>query len=88
MKKCLFLLGFIAGVLIVRALFLDEIQVMGWDMFWNGLIEGELMDMELVFKSKTLLKCLAGGSLCGVLAAVLGNAISSKTPTEGKETEG
>lgn len=48
MKAIAFLIGAIAGLLIVRAMFLDPLQVMGWNMFWNGLSNGELMNPEVV----------------------------------------
>ncbi len=62
-------------MIIVRALFLDPIQEMGWSLFWNGLSEGEVMDLETLFQSKTFLKCVAGAATGGILGLALGNAI-------------
>ena len=73
MKAVLFVVGVLAGVVIVRAQFLDPFQVMGWDMFWNGLSEGELFDIELVLESKTFLKCAVGAGVGGLLGMLLGS---------------
>ena len=70
-----FLIGSVAGVLIVRILFLDPVQVIGWDMFWNGLSNGEIMSPEVVFHSETFYKCIGGLAVGGILGVLVGNAI-------------
>ncbi len=85
MKKVLLIIGAIVGVIIVRAFFLDPIQEMGWGIFWNGLSEGELMDVEMLFQSKTFLKCVVGAVAGGVIGLLLGSAIQKSTSDEEKE---
>lgn len=75
MKVIAFLVGAIAGVLIVRAIFLDPLQVMGWNLFWNSLSDGELMNPEVVFKSQTFMKCVVGFAIGGILGAWAGAAV-------------
>ena len=58
------------GILIVRALFLDPLEQLGWTMFWRGLEEGESMNWEAVLQSATFLKCLMGFVLFGVAGGV------------------
>ena len=82
----MFLIGSIAGVLIMRAFFLDFIQIMGWELFWNDLSDSKIMDAEMIFKSKTFLKCFAGGAVGGILGAILGNAIETQMDVKGIET--
>jgi uncharacterized membrane protein len=73
MKIILFVIGAVAGLLIVRGFFLDTIQIAGWNMFWNRLSEGDLMNPDVVFKSETFMKCIVGMIAGGVLGALLGS---------------
>ncbi len=54
------LAGGVLGVILVRFLLLDPVQVFGWQLFWDGLFEGHLMDVEFVLKSVTFAKCALG----------------------------
>jgi len=75
MKTTGALIGFITGLLIVRAFFLDPIQVIGWDIFWNNIFGAESdlirMNPEAVWGTKTFFKCAIGssaGALFGLFA--------------------
>lgn len=68
----LFIAGGVIGVLIVRSFFLEPFQEMGWHMFWNGLTNGEPMDIGMVFKSTTFAKCLGGFIIGGLAAGYIG----------------
>jgi hypothetical protein len=65
-----FSFGGLLGVLLVRALFLDPFEQMGWTMFWEGLGRGEGMNWGVVLQSATFLKCLMGFVLVGAAAGV------------------
>ena len=83
MKAIAFLIGSVSGVLIVRALFLDPIQVMGWDMFWNICSDGEMMNPDILFKSETFIKCVGGFVVGGILGALVGSAIKKSSKADG-----
>lgn len=68
----LFVVGGILGVLIVRAFFLDPVEELGWRMFWEGLSNARVMNSEMVLKSTTFAKCVAGFLVGGLALAVLG----------------
>ena len=74
--------GGILGVLLVRLLFLDPIEEMGWGMFWEGLFHGEFMDLGTVIQSVTFLKCLAGFILGGGAAVLLNRVWHRKASVE------
>jgi len=65
-----FVLGGILGVCLIRALFLDPLEQMGWSMFWSGLGQGEDMNWGMVLQSATFLKCLTGFVLVGAAGGV------------------
>ena len=64
-------IGGIIGVVLVRYLLLDEVQVMGWKMFWEGLAEGNLMDPGVIFESTTFWLCVGGFVLGAGIATLL-----------------
>ncbi|MDF7808709.1 hypothetical protein P4E94_14770 [Pontiellaceae bacterium B12219] len=70
MKYIIPIIGCVIGVLLVRWLWLNEYEVMGWQMFWHGILNGDFIDLEVLFHSHTLRKCLAGG-VVGVMAGAL-----------------
>lgn len=63
------LIGGIIGILLVRLFFLDPIEEIAWDMFWSGLGNGRMMDLEIVFTSETFAKCAGGFAIAGVASA-------------------
>ena len=73
--------GAVAGVLIVRAFFLDWTQIWGWNMFWDGKMMNS-DDLNTIFRSATFLKCVAGFIVGGVVGAYIGVgiALSKKYP--------
>lgn len=78
-----------AGVFLVRAVWLDPIEIMGWNLFWNGVSSGQLMDLELLSNSTTFQKCLAGGLVLGILGLVFVSIARKKrkAPSEGKSSD-
>jgi hypothetical protein len=72
--------GGVAGVLLVRAFFLDPIEQLGWSMFWEGLANGQIMDLGTVVGSATFAKCMAGL----VLGAGTGLFLASRTNRKAK----
>ncbi len=66
--------GGILGVLIVRALFLDAIEQMGWAIFWEGLGKGKLggEDWSTVLRSATFAKCVCGFLVGSIATGALG----------------
>jgi len=65
-----FVVGGIVGACLIRALFLDPFEQMGWTMFWEGLGHGEGTNWGMVLQSATFLKCLTGFVLVGAAAGV------------------
>jgi hypothetical protein len=63
-------IGGILGVLLVRALFLDGIEEIGWRIFWEGLGNGRMMNFGAVVQSSTFAKCLAGLVIGGTGAMI------------------
>ena len=83
MRGIAFVVGSIVGVFIVRALFLDPVQIIGWDMFWNGISNGKMMNPEAVLKSETFLKCVGGFVVGGLLGVLVGSTVQKK-PKDGQ----
>jgi hypothetical protein len=65
-----FAVGGIVGVFLIRVLFLDPFEQMGWTMFWQGFGRGDDMNWGMVLQSATFLKCLTGFTFVGAAAAV------------------
>lgn len=68
------ILGALLGLLLVRLLLLDSIEVMGWDAFWRGLAGGPAMNPARVAQSSTFLKSVVGtalGATAGMITAHL-----------------
>jgi hypothetical protein len=69
------LIGGILGVIVVRLFFLNPLQIMGWNIFWNNLSHLNFDLFKLIFKSATFGKCVFGfiagcaaGGIVGVIA--------------------
>jgi hypothetical protein len=65
-----FVVGGLVGVFLIRALFLDPFEEIGWRIFWQGLGRGADMNWGMVLQSATFLKCLTGFALVGATAGV------------------
>ncbi len=64
-----FLLGGILGVAIVRLVFLDEVERLAFQIFWESIGKSQTgFTGEQILQSATFLKSLAGFVLTGVLA--------------------
>lgn len=70
----------VIGVLVVRAIFLDPVEELGWHFFWEGLSKGETMRTSALLESTTLWKCVSGF----VVAAVAGGVGSWLVVSKGK----
>lgn len=55
-----FWLGGILGVICVRIFFLDEIEGLGWRIFWEELANGRILEPATVLRSSTFAKSVAG----------------------------
>ena len=73
--------GSIIGVLIVRAFFLDPIQILGWNIFWERIADGELMHPDIAFRSNTFFKCVAGFIIGGIVGAYSGTILIKYFPS-------
>ncbi len=72
-----FLIGCIIGIVIVRAFFLDEIEVIGFDLFWESAKEGKLsFDRETILNSSSFMKCCIGFIIGGLIGRAAQNSIS------------
>lgn len=91
MRAGLLLVGGILGVLIVRYLVLDELEVIGWGMFWSGLGDGDMMDTDTLFNSSTFWKCVAGFVIGGGAGWFAGSRLQRRDegeePNEERERE-
>jgi len=74
----LFIIGGILGIAIVKVLFLTPLEEIGFRLFWNGLFQGRIMDLEMVFKSTTFFKCLVGFIAGGLVALFITNYINKQ----------
>lgn len=77
--------GGIVGVLLVRALFLDPIEELGWRMFWGGIGNGRSMDLGMVVQSATFAKCLAGLLLGAGSGFFIASAFNRKLHPQAQE---
>lgn len=66
------LLGGIVGVVVVRLFFLDELEQLGWRMFWEELGNGRVLDPGTVLRSSSFAKCVAGFLAGGILFGFAG----------------
>jgi hypothetical protein len=75
--------------MLVRALFLDRVEELGWQTFWEGLGNGRMMDFGMVVRSDTFAKCLAGlvigGAVAMICARRLGPGIVRATHADNKD---
>jgi hypothetical protein len=66
------LLGAIIGVAVVRMFFLNNIQVMGWKLFWNNLASLNFDMFKNAFESATFGRSVLGfliGGFLGILSS-------------------
>ena len=71
------LLGMVLGIAAVRFFVLQDIEILGWKMFWEAFFDFEISLKDLVTdlpRSHTFWKSVAGG-VCGLM---LGRLFSSK----------
>ena len=73
-------IGGIVGVVLVRALFLDRVEEIGWRIFWEGIGNGRVMDFGVVVQSTTFVKCLAGLLIGGAAGAIWAWRYGSGSP--------
>jgi hypothetical protein len=71
-------IGVIVGVLVVKSFWLDPIELMGWEFFWEAVFKGNLSggDMEMILKSTTLYKSLLGFFLGAYIGERIGKGIA------------
>lgn len=73
--------GAIAGVIVVRFIFLNDTQIIGWNMFWKQLSKLDFDMFKFAFKSATFGKCVIGfiaGGLLGGGLGIFSNYINKK----------
>lgn len=70
------IVGGIIGVLIVRYFFLNQLQIIGWNLFWKNLSRLNFDMFKLVFKSATFGKCLLGFIIGAIAGGVIGKLAS------------
>ncbi len=78
MRALLFLLGGVIGVFLVRGIFLDQVEIIGWELFWRGLSSGRSMNWGNIFQSATFLKCAAGFLIVGIIGFSVAKRITKK----------
>ena len=66
------LFGGVIGVAIVRFYFLNPLQIIGWNLFWQNLSHLNFDMFKLIFKSATFGKCLVGFLAGGAVGALAG----------------
>lgn len=75
MKWIFLIIGALAGVFLVRALLLNDIEVFAWELFWHDFFAGKLSgskeEMNTILSSKTFLKCSLGFFAGGVVGYML-----------------
>jgi hypothetical protein len=74
--------GGIVGVLLVRALFLDPIEELGWRMFCAAIGDGRGMDLGMVVNSTAFAKCLTGLVLGAGAGFFLASAFNRRLSTQ------
>ena len=81
------LAGAIIGLMIVRSFMFDQIEELGWRMFWDAFLHGRLgeRDMGMVFQSATFMKSLVGLILGGVLGLSIARKQFSSSGTGGRQ---
>ncbi|MDO4643512.1 MAG: hypothetical protein Q4A74_06700 [Cardiobacteriaceae bacterium] len=79
--KILITLAFaVLGVVIVRLFLLNEIEQVGWAIFWHEFFDGKVTggDMRTVFSSNTFMKCCAGFIIGGIAGIFASNKLINK----------
>lgn len=75
MKWIGLIIGAIVGVFLVRIFFLDQIETIAWELFWeevfSGKFSGSKEEMNTILSSNTFLKCSVGFVLGGFIGFIL-----------------
>ncbi|ROZ64572.1 hypothetical protein [Ramlibacter sp. WS9] len=77
------LLGFVLGVVVVRAFMLDNVEELGWRIFWSEVQGGRAGELGNVASSATFLKCFVGGIVGAALGGFVGERMGG-VPTDPK----
>ena len=78
-----FVIGGVAGVLVVRGFFLDTLEEIGWRLFWEGIKRGEIMNLDTVLQSATFAKSLVGFLIGGFLGICIGQKMRKPVSSRG-----
>ena len=73
-----FMIGGVVGVVLVRAFFLNGLEELGWRLFWEGFLNGHLMNLGDVLNSSTFWKVFFGFLLCGFGGVLISQRVSLK----------
>ena len=63
-------IGAVIGLALVRAFWLDQIELIAWEIFWSEFGNSRNIKLSKVLQSQTFLKCTAGivvGTVAGLL---------------------
>lgn len=74
MKYLFSVIGFFVGALLVRSMFLDNMEEMGWRLFWHELAQGNVGSgaIDQVSSSATFIKVALGGLVGAAVGGVTG----------------
>ena len=78
MKTIFTIIGMVAGVYLVKLYALDMVEQIGWELFWDSIKEGHLTENDIknvVLKSTTFYKSVAGAVVGGVVGNMMGNLV-------------
>lgn len=81
MKTVFTIIGMIVGVYLVKLYALDLVEQMGWELFWDSVKEGHLSENDIknvVLKSTTFYKSVAGGVIGGIVGNSMGSLVFGK----------
>ncbi len=72
-----FLIGGIAGVILVRSFLLDGLEEIGWRVFWEEFWNGRLMNLGDVLNSSTFWKTFSGFLIGGSAGSAIASRIKN-----------
>ncbi len=72
------IIGAIVGVAVVRLFFLNSMQILGWNLFWENLSKFNFDMFRLISKSETFRKCFFGGLIGGGIGVITGYIINRR----------
>lgn len=71
-------IGAVIGVAVVRMFFLNSLEIVGWNLFWEYFTHFRIDMFRLIFKSATFGKFVTGSLIGACAGAVAGHYVRKR----------